>query len=77
MPPASEATGVQVADTLPTYVTGNDLNRTVTIGPNGTHTFTFTAFLAANAPFGRTIVNTAYFTHTSGSGQSSASFNIS
>ncbi len=71
-----DATGVRITDTLPTYVNGDDLDETVTVAADDSVTFTINATMAADAPLGETIANTAYYSHSSGAGQDSAAFTM-
>jgi uncharacterized repeat protein (TIGR01451 family) len=72
-----DATGVHVTDTLPVGVTGVDLDWTGTITAADQVAFTIPALVTTSAAFyGQTVANTAYYTHTTGSGSDSASFTI-
>jgi uncharacterized repeat protein (TIGR01451 family) len=70
------AAGVVVSDTLPAYLDGSDLLQVVDIPAGQSVTFTLAATLAPQAPAGRTITNTASFSHTLGSGQDSVAFSV-
>jgi subtilisin len=70
------AAGVILTDTLPTYVVGADLDTALTIAAGDRVTYTLPTTVAEDAPHGVTITNTAYYSHTSGSGESSAAFSI-
>jgi uncharacterized repeat protein (TIGR01451 family) len=72
----SDAEQVKITDALPDYVQGADLDQTVTITAGESLTFTLKATLANNAPFGKTITNTAFLSHASGNGQDDADFTI-
>jgi len=63
---------VRVSDTLPPYVQGTNLDATLTVTAHRRITFTLYATLSHAAPLQAVIVNTAFFTHTSGNGQASA-----
>jgi uncharacterized repeat protein (TIGR01451 family) len=71
------ATGVRITDTLPMYVDGTDLDTTTTVPAGDSMTYEINATVANNAPYGSTITNTAYYSHASDNGQSSASINVS
>ncbi len=68
-----DAYDVRVSDALPPYVQGTDLDVILTVTAQQRITFTLYATLSHAAPLQAVIVNTAYFTHTSGNGQASAS----
>ncbi len=71
----ADATNVTVQDTLPTGISGADLNETVTITANASLTFTLsTVVINSAANYTATITNTATFSHTSGDGQAGAAF---
>jgi uncharacterized repeat protein (TIGR01451 family) len=70
------AAGVILTDTLPTYVVGVDLDTALTIAAGDRVTYTLPTTVAEDAPHGVTITNTAYYSHTSGNGESSAAFSI-
>jgi uncharacterized repeat protein (TIGR01451 family) len=72
----SDATGVIISDTLPTYINGSGLNQTVNITAGDNVTFTLSVTLSNSVPFGEIITNTASFSHTSGSGQDSNVFTV-
>ena len=67
-----DAENVEVYDALPQDVIGGRLDETVKIKAFGSVTYSLPAMLNSNAPFDRVITNTAYYSHTSGSGQASA-----
>jgi uncharacterized repeat protein (TIGR01451 family) len=73
---ASKAIGVVISDTLPAYIIGADLYQIINIAVGESLTFTFTASLDDDVPFGETITNTVSFSHTSGSGQDSNVFSV-
>ncbi len=70
------AAGVHITDTLPAHVDGPDLDTTATVTAGERVTYTLNATVAVDAPFGTTITNTAYYSHTSGRGHSSAVFKV-
>jgi uncharacterized repeat protein (TIGR01451 family) len=70
------ATGVRITDTLPMYVDGTDLDTTATVTAGESVSYTLNASIAGDAPYGETITNTAYYSHTSGSGHDSAAFSM-
>ena len=72
----SDATGVIISDTLPTYINGSDLNQTINITAGDSVTFTLNVTLSKSVPFGEIITNAASFSHTSGSGQDSSVFSV-
>ncbi len=69
-----EAQGVQLTDTLPSEVVGNDLDVFVDVPAGGQVVKTIDATIAGDTPPNTLITNTAHFTHTSGTGMDSASF---
>lgn len=71
-----DAANVQITDTLPSGVTGPNLNTTTTVLAGQSVSFIINATLDANLPVNTTIINTAYFSHTSASNQSSATITI-
>jgi uncharacterized repeat protein (TIGR01451 family) len=74
---AVDALGVRITDTLPAGVNGADLDRTVVISAGQQISFILTGTItAAGAPYDGWIVNTAYYSHTSGSGQASIDFRV-
>ncbi len=70
------AENVHITDTLPTYVTGVDLDVTETISAGESVSYTIPATVALNAPWSSTIINSAYYSSTDGSGSASASFTV-
>jgi uncharacterized repeat protein (TIGR01451 family) len=73
----ADATGVHVTDSLPTGVTGTDLDQTVTVTAGDQVEFTISAVVTTNISFyGQTITNTAHYIHTSRSGSDDAAFTI-
>lgn len=71
------ATGVHITDTLPTGVGGSNLDWTGAIAAGEHAAFVLAAEVTTDTAYaGRTIVNTASYSHTSGSGAASASFHI-
>lgn len=72
----SDATGVIISDTLPTYINGSDLNQTINITAGDSVTFTLSVTLSNSVPFGEIITNTAFFSYTFGSGQDSNVFSV-
>jgi uncharacterized repeat protein (TIGR01451 family) len=74
---SADATGVVITDTLEPGVIGSDLNWTGVVTAGEQVEFTITAVVTTSADFyGRTITNTAYFSHASGSGSDDAVFAI-
>ncbi len=73
---ASVAAGVRITDTLPAAVVGDDVDVVVDIDSGSAYTLVFTATVAADAPAGGLVTNTAYFSHSTGSGSASASFMV-
>jgi uncharacterized delta-60 repeat protein/uncharacterized repeat protein (TIGR01451 family) len=71
---STNAAGVVVSDTLPSYIDGSDFCQTVDITANTSLTFTLNVTLSNSAPFGEIITNTAFFSHTSGNGQDNIAF---
>ncbi|MCP4992875.1 MAG: DUF11 domain-containing protein, partial [Gammaproteobacteria bacterium] len=72
------AENVTVSDTLPAYIDGTDLDQTVTVSANQSVIFTINAVVGNNAPVGlTTITNTASFSHSSDTGQATATLVIS
>ena len=67
---------VRITDTLPSGVVGADLDTTRDISGNSAVTLTLPATVASDAPGGAVIVNTAFFTHTTGGGSAGASFDV-
>ena len=55
---------------------GTNLDVTRTITGNSAVTITIPAVVASNVSSGAVITNTAFFTHTSGGGQASATFSV-
>lgn len=74
----ANALGVHVTDVLPAGVTGTGLDETVTVSANGgQQQFTYNATVSTDAAFyGVTVVNTAEYDHSTGSGSDTASFTI-
>lgn len=73
----ADATSVRVTDTLPSGVTGTDLDATVTVTAGDQVEFSIPAVVTTNPAFyGQTIINTAYYSHITGSGSDAASFTI-
>lgn len=70
---AGKATGVIISDTLPTHIFGNDIYQLVDLSPGEMLTFTLKATLTNNVSLGQVITNTAFFSHSSGGGQATAS----
>lgn len=72
------ALGVHITDTLPAELEGADLDVTVDIGVGEAYTATIVATVRSDLPAGGAIevVNTAHYTHASGSGSAQASFII-
>jgi uncharacterized repeat protein (TIGR01451 family) len=73
----TDTVGVRITDTLPAYVVGANLDTTRGVTGNSAVTITLPATVAGNVPSGATIINTAFFSHTSGGGSDSASFTVS
>ncbi|GIK42646.1 MAG: hypothetical protein BroJett011_64790 [Chloroflexota bacterium] len=73
---AGNAAGVVITDTLSSYVIGPALNQTVNVAAGESLTFTLAATLSDTAPFGQMITNTAYYSHTSATGQASTAFSV-
>ncbi|MFN8454269.1 MAG: M12 family metallo-peptidase [Anaerolineae bacterium] len=71
-----DASNVQVIDTLPSGVTGPNLNTTTTVPAGQSVSFTIDATLDDNLPPNTQITNTASFSYSSGTGQSSATITI-
>lgn len=71
-----DATGVSVADTLPTGVDGQDLSWTGTVTAGESLTFTLAVTVTDEAGYGAIVLNTATYNHTSGSGNDTADFTI-
>ena len=69
-----DASAVRVTDTLPSGVSGVNLDTTVTVTAGQSVTLVIPATVAA--PFDATITNTAYYTHPSGAGQDQAAFTV-
>ncbi|MGC9397546.1 MAG: alpha-amylase family glycosyl hydrolase [Anaerolineae bacterium] len=69
------ALNVHVTDTLPSGVTGMDLDEVITVTANGLYSFTLPATIDADT-WGATITNTAAYSHTSGSGQAQTAFTV-
>ena len=65
---------MQLTDTLPSEVVGNDLDVFVDVPAGGQVVKTIDATIAGDTPPNTLITNTAHFTHTSGTGMDSASF---
>ncbi len=72
----TDTVGVRVTDTLPSGVVGTNLDTTRTVTASNAVTITIPATVASNVASGATIVNTAFFTHTTGGGSDSVSFAI-
>jgi uncharacterized repeat protein (TIGR01451 family) len=73
----ADAVGVHITDTLPAGVTGADLDQTLPINAGEQVEFTIPATVTNDpAYYGATIVNTAYYSHASGSGSDDASFTV-
>ncbi|PIE82480.1 MAG: hypothetical protein CSA11_00325 [Chloroflexi bacterium] len=68
------AENLHITDTLPTYVTGANLDVTETISAGESVSYTIPASVALNTPWNSIITNTAYFNHTSGQGSDEAVF---
>jgi uncharacterized repeat protein (TIGR01451 family) len=73
---ATDISNVHITDTLPIGVVGANLDTTRTITANSAVTITIPALVAANVSSGQRITNTVFFSHTTGSGQASAAFNV-
>ena len=71
-----DATAVTVADTLPTGVSGSNLDWTGTVTAGESLTFTIAATVTDEAGYGAIVLNTATYSHTSGSGSDTAGFSI-
>jgi uncharacterized repeat protein (TIGR01451 family) len=69
-----DAKSVTIQDILPSLINGADLNQVVTLTAHSSVTFTISASIATNAGYGVTVLNTASFSHTSGSGSDTAGF---
>ncbi|MCB0170732.1 MAG: matrixin family metalloprotease [Anaerolineae bacterium] len=69
---SGSAQAVRIFDDLPIYINGANLDEIVTIDASKKVTYTIQASLSSGAPFKSAITNTAYFTHSSGTGQASA-----
>ncbi len=67
---------VRITDTLPAYITGSNLDQTVTITAGESVTLVIPATVDATAPYNAVITNTAYYSQTSGSGNDSAAFTV-
>ena len=73
----ADAIGIHVLDTLPPGISGTDLDQIVDIAAGERKTFVIpTTVTTDTGYYGQTIVNVAYFDHASGSGWSSASFDV-
>ena len=72
----TDTLNVRITDTLPAGVSGANLDTTRTITGNSAVTITLPAAVAGNVSSGQVITNTAFFTHSSGGGQSGAIFDI-
>ena len=72
----ADATDVHVVDTLPQYVDGANLDNMVTITAGQAVAFQIPAVLSDTAPYDTVIANTASFSHTTGGGQSTATFRV-
>ena len=71
----TEAQNVNLIDTLPDYVVGNSLNKTLTIPPNGQIVEQIIALLADDAP-PITITNVAKFSYQNQQGEDSVAFTV-
>ena len=69
------AENVLISDMLPAGINGSNLNQTVTVPANDQIAFTLAATVAGNAPVGP-ITNTASFSHSSSTGQASATLAV-
>ena len=72
----ADAVGVHITDTLPSQVIGPNVDVTYTIAAGDALTLTLPVTLSADAPWGATITNTAYYRHGAGSGSAEAAFTI-
>ncbi len=70
------AVGVHIWDTLPNYVSGDDLDTTVNVNANTEYAIVIPATLDLDAPLGSTIINTAYFENADQTGEAVASFQV-
>lgn len=68
--------GVVISDTLPIYIDGPDLYTITNITMGQQLTFPLNVTLSNSVPFREMITNTAFFSHTSGSGQDDAVFTV-
>jgi uncharacterized repeat protein (TIGR01451 family) len=69
-----EAIGAHITDTLPTYITGSNLDEIVTVEANKQVTFTLKATLDAGAPYKAIITNTAYYSYLDDRGEATTNF---
>jgi uncharacterized repeat protein (TIGR01451 family) len=70
----ADATAVRVRDILPSSLAGTDLDQVVDIAAGDRKTFVIPATVTTDShAYTQTIVNTAYYHHSSGSGSDSAS----
>jgi uncharacterized repeat protein (TIGR01451 family) len=72
----ADAVGVHITDTLPNGVIGTSVDVTQTVAANDAVTITVPATVANDAPWGATIVNTAYYEHSTGTGSADAAFRV-
>ena len=70
------AVGVHIWDVLPDYVVGEDVDITTNLNAGTESVITIPATLAANAPLGSTIINSAYYENGALNGEASASFEV-
>lgn len=70
------ASNVRVTDTLPSGVTGSDLDTTTNISSGQSVNFTVNATLDENVPDNTQITNTAAFDYSAGTGQSSVTITV-
>lgn len=73
---AIDAPTVHITDTLPGLIGGANLDVITAINAAKSVTYTINATVAANAPLLVKVTNTAYYSHTGGTGQASAAFTV-
>ncbi len=71
-----DASNTRITDTLPTYVNGTNLSQTVTVTASDRLTFTINATVDSGVPYDEVITNSAYYSHTSGTGQDSITLTV-
>jgi uncharacterized repeat protein (TIGR01451 family) len=70
------AYGVVIRDELPDWVEGDDIDLIATIEAGTAREITINGRVALDVPLGITIINTANYSHSTGSSQASARFNV-